>query len=286
MELPDLSPAGPGEAWSVCVLDARTGAELAAVDPDRTLGTASVAKVFALVELARRLEDGSLDPSDVLDRRNVVPVGDSGLWQHLRVDRLPVVDVAALVGATSDNLATNVLLGLLELEHVQRTATDLAPGGSTLHDLVRDHRGPGDPPTLSSGCARDWALVFAGLHRGEVVSRGVSARVLGWTAANTDLSLVASAFGLDPLAHAEPDLGLRLWNKTGTDAGTRADVGLVARGEAAVAYAVLCGWDDAHEPAARRRVLERMRAVGAAILDQLDPPSPRPSLRRSGGGPG
>ena len=271
MELPDLSPARPDEAWSVCVLDARTGAELAAVDPDRTLSTASVAKVFVLVELARRLEDGSLDPTTLLDRRDVEPVRDSGLWQHLGVDRLPVRDVAALVGATSDNLAANVLVRLLGLEQVRRTAADTAPGGSTLHDVVRDRRGPEDPPLLSSGCARDWATVFAGLHRGEVVSRGVSDRVLEWTATNTDLSMVAGALGLDPLAHTEPDLGLRLWNKTGTDAGVRADVGLVVRGDTAVAYAALCRWDDAQGPSARREVLRRMRATGQAILDHLDP---------------
>ena len=270
MELPDLTPAAPDESWSVYVLDADTGAELASLHPEHTVGTASVAKLFALVELARRLEDGSLDPSSVLDRRDVAPVHDSGLWQHLRVDRLPILDVATLVSATSDNLATNVLADLLGLDEVQHTAAQLAPGGSTLHDLVRDHRAPSDPPMLSSGCARDWAMLFAGLHRGTLVSPGVSARVLEWTALNTDLSMVAAAFALDPLAHSEPDLGLRLRNKTGTDAGVRADVGLVTRGDVAVAYAVLCTWDGSRGPGARRHVLDRMRETGGAILDHLD----------------
>ena len=123
---------------------------------------------------------------------------------------------------------------------------------------------------LSSGCARDWALLFAGLHQGAVVSPAVSVRVLDWTAANTDLSMVAAAFALDPLAHTEPDLGLRLWNKTGSDAGVRADVGLVSRGDTAAAYAVLAGWDEARGPTARRHVLDRMRATGEAILAHLE----------------
>ena len=47
--------------------------------------------------------------------------------------------------------------------------------------------------------------------------------------------MVGSAFvehaGLDPIAHHESLGGaLRLWNKTGTDAGVRADVGVVSRG--------------------------------------------------------
>ncbi len=69
---------------------------------------------------------------------------------------------------------------------------------------------------------------MARLHRGDIVSPEVSARVLRWVAANADLSMVAAAFGLDPLAHAEPDRGITLINKTGTISTVRADVGIVA----------------------------------------------------------
>lgn len=251
------------------MLEAGTGAELAAWQPDHVLATASVAKLFALVELAARLEQG-LDPTTMLDRRDVALVGDSGVWQHLDVERLAVTDVAALVGATSDNLATNVLLDLLGLERVQATAAGLAPGGSMLHDVVRDERTGADPPTLSSGCARDWARLFAALDRREVVSAEVSRRVLDWTALNADLSMVAAAFGLDPLSHAAPDDGIRLWSKTGTDIGVRCEVGLVTRGDARVAYAVLCTWEDQHGPVARQHVLHTMREVGSQILAHLE----------------
>src|SRR5690606_37577890 len=120
----------------------------------------------------------------------------------------------------------------------------LAPGGSTLLDRVRDVRTPEYPSALSVGCAADWVGVLAALAAGEVVDVAVSRLVLDWLGLGVDLSMVAGALGLDPLAHAEPDRGLLLWHKTGTDAGVRADVGLVA-GERTVAYAVLCGWDPA-----------------------------------------
>jgi beta-lactamase class A len=270
VELPELDDLVPEARWSVCLLDAGTGDVLAEHDADRLLPTASVAKLFALVELAARLEAGELLLDLLLDRRDVAPVHDSGLWQHLRVDTLPVEDVAVLVASVSDNLATNVLLDLLGLERVQQRAGGLAPGGSTLHDLVRDVRGSGDPPVLSTGCARDWAGFFADLHHGDVVSPEVSARVLGWTAANADLSMVAAAFDLDPLAHQEADLGLRLWSKTGTDTGVRADVGLVRADGRAVAYAVLCVWEEVGRPATRRAVLAAMRAVGDRIQSFLN----------------
>jgi beta-lactamase class A len=43
--------------------------------------------------------------------------------------------------------------------------------------------------------------LFSALARGEVVDNLTSSRVLGWLSLNADLSLVASAFGLDPLSH-------------------------------------------------------------------------------------
>ena len=108
--------------------------------PERILSTASIGKVFALVELATRLETGRIDPGVMLSRLAVPPVGDSGLWRHLSLDELPVLDIATLIGAVSDNLATNVLIEALGLVEVQTVASRLAPGGSTLHDIVRDDR--------------------------------------------------------------------------------------------------------------------------------------------------
>jgi beta-lactamase class A len=273
MELPDLDPED-GEHWSVCVVDADAGAELASLDPDLVLSTASVAKVFALVELASRMEAGELRAETVLDRRTVPPVHDSGLWHLMAVDELSVEDVAVLVGAVSDNLATNVLLDLLGIEAVQDRARQLAPGGSMLHDHVRDDRQSHHPAVLSSGCARDWAGLFAQLHRGEIVSPEVSLRVLGWCAGNADLSMVASALDLDPLSHGQADLGLRLWNKTGTDRGVRADVGLVRGPHGSVAYAAICTWDDSGAALPRRQVLTGMRAVGERIRAHLKSPDP------------
>ena len=92
IELPGLDQPGGTARWSVCVVDADTGADLAGREPGLVLPTASVAKVFALVELAARLESGDLRPDLVLDRRSVAPVRDSGLWQHLHVDELPLED--------------------------------------------------------------------------------------------------------------------------------------------------------------------------------------------------
>jgi beta-lactamase class A len=160
----------------------------------------------------------------VLDRAPRDSVGDSGIWQHMQSPSLPLADLATLIGATSDNLATNVLLRYVGLEAVRARTETLGLTRTALLDLVRDHRGPDDAPQLSIGSAKELTWLFASLARGEIVSPEVSQRVVGWLSLNSDLSMVASAFGLDPLAHRMPDHGVLLMNKTGTDGGVRSEV--------------------------------------------------------------
>jgi beta-lactamase class A len=250
-------------SWSVDVR--REGEPVFQHDAEVLLETASLAKVFLLVELGSRLAAGTTDPKDVLDRRTVEPVSDSGLWQHLATDQLPVADVAVLVGAVSDNLATNVLIDLVGLEAVQARASRMSPGGSMLHDVVRDARSSQTPATLSEGCASDWSTLFHDLHRSAANGDRVSIDVLRWLSAGTDLSMVASAFELDPLSHASgADGGVRLWNKTGTDTGVRADAGVVEVDGTVWTYAAICNWTG-DAPGMRADVLDAMRSIGAAI---------------------
>lgn len=288
-------------AWGACVIEVEDGEVLLDLDADAVLPTASVGKVLLLVEVARRVHAGELDPAEPLPRTPADAVGDSGLWQDLRASLLPAADLCVLVGAVSDNLATNVLLRTLGLDAVSATARAIGLEGVTLHDQVRDKRGPGHPAHLATASARGLTCLFARLHRGEIVSPAVSETVLGWLAANTDLSMVASAWGLDPLAHRPADRPhLALVNKTGSDRGVRAETGLVTVHDRwahdrwahdpvahdpvmhapvvhdpvvhdrTIAYAVLASWEvDPHgAPAASEpsrtvlEVLARMAAIG------------------------
>ncbi|MFT3901445.1 MAG: serine hydrolase [Gordonia sp. (in: high G+C Gram-positive bacteria)] len=263
-DLAALIDEAPGE-WGVVVGDADSGAELFAASPDTVLRSASAAKLVLLTAVARRIEARELAADELLRRDSAAPVADSGIWQHLSVDALPVEDVARLVGLASDNLATNVLLDRIG------GVDALTLGDVALHDLVRDDRGPGAPPTLSSGSARGYAALVGALHRGEVGGPAVSARVLGWLRGGLDLSMVASAFGLDPLAHDGSDRGLSVVNKSGTDDGIRVDVGLAAGPSGTIAYACLANWspNGADDPD-RDAVLRVMRALGDAIRAQLN----------------
>ena len=263
MQLPDLAPC----LWSIHVVDVADGSVLASLDGDRALRTASVGKVFLLVEAARQAAAGELDLAERVRWQDDERVEDSGLWYLLEQRELSVHDLCVLVGAVSDNLATNVLVRVVGLAAVAATTAALGYTDSGLLDRVRDERGPAHPPTLSVGTAVDLSDLMVRLHGGEVVDPEVSALVLRWLAAGTDLSMVASAFDLDPLAHAEPDRGLRLVNKTGTISTARADVGVVEGARATVAYAVLANWGPDDDQ--RDAVLAGMREVGRSIRRHL-----------------
>ena len=257
-----VAAAPRGVAWSACVRDLATGEVIAAADPDAVLPAASMGKLLLLIEAARQAEAGELLLDERLERTPEDAVADSGLWQHLDAGSLSAGDLATLVGAVSDNLATNVLLRRVGLDRVGETARSAGLRDTALHDRVRDARAAEHPASLSSASAAELSWLFAELGAGRVLSPGVSERVLGWLAHGADLSMVAAPLGLDPLARGND--GLR--HKTGADAGVRADAGLLTGPRGALAYAVLAHWEDGDR---RGAVLAAMRDVGAALRDRV-----------------
>lgn len=252
---------------SARAVDLASGDVLLSIDDHVAMPTAGIGKVLLLVEVATRLQE---DPSyglGLLERSAADAVGGAGVWQHLLAPALPVADLAALVG-TSDNLATNVLLRSVGLDAVARRGEALGLSRTALLDLVRDLRGPDDAPQLSVGSAAELTWLFAALARGEVIGAEVSQRVISWLSLNTDLSMVASAFGLDPLAHRTPEHGILLVNKTGTDPGVHSEAGVLRGPRAGVAYAVSSYFEEGSLEA-RHSVLDGMRAVGVDLLEYV-----------------
>lgn len=257
-------------AWSFCVIDA-VGQVVHEESSDTVQSTASVGKVFLLCEVAERIVDGRLDPHARVHRDPRRAVADSGLWQHLAQDPLPLVDVCVLVAAVSDNWATNVLLESVGLDAVATRAEALGCARSGLHDRVRDVRDPDNPPTLSSGTARELAEVARRIHvaAGGGAAHGISADaarlVEDWLLTGVDLSMVAAPFRLDPLAHAEGRV--RLWSKTGTDDTVRADMGVAWSESDSLSYAAIATWE--HDDNGLDVAFEHMHAVGQALAARV-----------------
>lgn len=259
-------------AWSYCVLDA-SGGVIDERSADLLHSTASVGKLFLLCEAAERITSGQLDPDRMITRHPDMGVADSGLWQHLRQDELPLIDVCQLIAAVSDNWATNALLDVMGLPAVTLRAQSLGCQHSGLHDRVRDARLPEHPPMLSSGTARELAGVAWRIHSAaagvdvEGISRQAAELVDRWLLAGVDLSLVAAPFHLDPLAHTDGPIGL--WSKTGYDTGVRADVGVAWAHAQSLSYAALASWVPG--AALPEHPVDRMQDLGRALAARLLP---------------
>lgn len=260
-----LVATAPGVRWGVC-LQAEDGV-VAEVASTEVLPTASVGKVLLLLEVARRMQEGLLDPARRLAPGPDDRVGDSGLWQHLDESDLSAASLAVLVASVSDNLATNVLLREVGTDAVDVVAAQCGLDNTRLLDRIRDRRGPEHPPAPSVGSADELARLMGAVAAGGAVSPAVSARVAEWLALDVDTSMVAGGLAIDPLAHV--DGPVRLFHKTGWDVGVRADVGHVHGPRAAISYAVLAAWDprqgDEGAGDASVAVLDAMRALGTLM---------------------
>ncbi|WP_181905710.1 serine hydrolase [Microbacterium bovistercoris] len=262
IELPALDER---VTWSIRVVDAATGAVLGEHTPDQQCETASIGKIFLLIEVARRLADGSLSAEQIVPIPVEHVVEDSGLLYRMQDQTVSVYDAALLVGAFSDNLATNALIALCGLDEVRAVAPALGYADTALHDYIRSERTPDLPWTPSYGTAAELADVMRRLGAGEVISPEVSALVLTWLAANADTSMVADALLLDPLAHVEAEYqDMVLRHKTGSTSFARIDTGHLSGPAATVAYAVAANWkgsaDDLRAP-----VIDAMRAIGEQL---------------------
>jgi len=95
---------------------------LAAVEPDRPMAIGSAFKLFILAELSRQVQFGERRWSDVvpLDRRSIAS-GNLQNWPP----GAPVTlhTLASLMISISDNTATDVLLGVLGRDNVERMMT-------------------------------------------------------------------------------------------------------------------------------------------------------------------
>ncbi len=269
-DVPDRLSGVEGVRWSARAVDIDSGQVLFELDPDRVQDTASVGKIFMLHRLLTEVDAGGRSLEDRVTRRPVEWMDDSGLWYLLQQSDLSLYDVAALIGAVSDNAATNTLVRVIGLDVVQEHTRALGYRDSGLDDCVRWPIPPGAPTTLSHGTAAELVRFCARLARGKDLSHASVDVLQRWLGAGMDLSMVASAFGLDPLAHYGFDRDVWLWNKTGTIGNVRADTGVVMSRSRRIGYAVLANWQRGMD--IRDEVLSAMRDAGLALRAELAGP--------------
>ncbi|QMU96523.1 serine hydrolase [Microbacterium esteraromaticum] len=258
--------AQSGAQVSVHVAELDSDRVVLAGDDHVPLPIAGLGIVPVLVETAAGFASRSLDPLRIIDRLDDQLVTRAGLWRHLRAPALPLTDLAVLAAAAGDPNAANALLDAVGHEQVRSRMVALGMPRSAVLDRFRDKRGPDDAPHVAVGTTREFAKLFAALVDSRAVDAAVSAQVAEWLSLNQDLTLVASAMGLDPFAHDDDAHGLLFVNKTGRARGVRAEAGVLAGPRAGVAYALTVCFDDL-SISHRLRVHDAFRVLGTDLME-------------------
>lgn len=225
--------------------------------PDPVAAVASTGKVAILAALAAAIDNGDLDPGEVLPIAPHHQVGGTGLLRHLSLRELSVEDLAVLTASVSDNIATNVILERLGLATVEDYLAGAAIPELAVLDRVRDQRDSRVAPAFAVGSARGLCTLMASVGTAEGLTPTARDMLLRWMRRNQDRAYVADVLDLD-----EPDL--EVVNKTGVDAGVLADTGLVLGGSTDLAYAVVARWPDS-TAAPRAAAASALRDVGAHL---------------------
>lgn len=222
---------------------------------DEVLPLASVGKLLLLRTLSQGFANGDLDPEEPLTLLDDDYCPGSGLLLKLSSKVWTLSDLARLTAAISDNTATNALLRRVGLDQVAERATSSGLEHTRILDRIREPRLPEHPATFAVGTARELASLAETCARDPLL--------LEWMASCTDRGMVAAAIPHDPedsSVRTVPVEGLWVANKTGTDIGTRADVGVV-RGVRQICYAVLTRC----QPGREFTMVRAMRMIGAEI---------------------
>lgn len=257
-----------GAKVSVHVADLDRDAVVLAGDDFLPYPVADLGAIAVLLEVATQIRIGKLDPGLMVRYADVQPVTATGTWAQLRTTDLPIADLAVLAASVGDPAATNALLQAVGLTSVRDRLASLGLTALAVLDANRDHRGPDDAPHVAVGTTKDLAALMGMIVNGTAVDAVISAQVGEWLNQNTDLSLVASATGLDPFRHEDDKRGLLFINKTGRADGVRAEAGVLAGPRAGVSYAITICFDDL-SVGHRLRVNDAMRAFGVDLMEYV-----------------
>src|SRR6185437_13177714 len=121
----------------------------------------SVGKLLLLASVAQGFTTGELDPAEPLPLLDQDYCAGSGLLLKLSARRWPLLDLARLTAAVSDNTATNALLRRVGLDRVSVDAAALGLRQTRILDSIREPRLPRHPPTFAVGTARELASLAA-----------------------------------------------------------------------------------------------------------------------------
>jgi beta-lactamase class A len=228
--------------FSLAARNLRTGEEIL-VDPMRSYPTASTFKVPLMVEVFRQIEAGEFALEDRVALKDTDKVDGSGVLRDLQPGIAPTIhDLLMLMIIVSDNTATNMLLERVGGgDVVTATMAGMGLGSIEIRNKIDFDAIANDNRALAVASPWDLMLIQAGLAAGTVVSAGASETMLAIESRQHYLGQAPRYFGYNPYApEYEVDPPMKVYVKTGSLKGMRADTGLLRLGNGVdIAYTVM-----------------------------------------------
>ncbi len=191
--------------------------KVAAFQADNPLAAASVIKLPLMMEAYRQFSVGELDPNRgiVIHPKNRVP--SCGVLTYLHDDvEVTVSDLVTLAIIVSDNTATNMLMDLVGIDHVNAFLDEMGAKTTRLRRKMFDleSAAKGIQNIITAG---EMGMLLEKLYHGEIVSPESSAKMI-------DILKNQQLNGKIPFRFTDQT---EIAHKTGEDDNTTHDVGIV-----------------------------------------------------------
>lgn len=131
------------------------------INSNDSFETASTIKTFILIDLYQQVHDGLKSLDDILVYTEENKIDGSGVLQSLDFGlTMSVKNLATLMIIVSDNVATNILIDYLGIEHINSTIKKWGFNDTVLHNKINFEK----YDKLGTSTPNDYGKVFSMLH--------------------------------------------------------------------------------------------------------------------------
>lgn len=142
---------------------------------DEKFETASCIKSFILADLFKQAEDGTKNLYEKLQYTKENYINGSGVIQSLDEGlEMTAINFAKLMIIVSDNVATNILIDYLGIDHINKTIQELGFKDTILHNKIDFEK----YDKLGTTTPRDYGRLFELIAKKELISEEVSNKML------------------------------------------------------------------------------------------------------------
>ena len=198
------------------------------VNADDKFETASAIKTFILIDLFQQVHDGTKNLDEMLVYSEDNKIDGSGVIQSLDFGlTMTVKNFATLMIIVSDNVATNVLIDYLGIDHINQTIQKWGFNDTILHNKINFEK----YDKLGTSTPRDYGKAFTMIHDGTIVSKEACEQMLEIFKRQHYNSMITKDFpqyylsGDDSIASEEEQVSVA--SKSGSMNACRNDGGIV-----------------------------------------------------------